>query len=143
MGMGRRDNNAKEDVPCGIVSQKVALLLVQMQHDLLARATEKRDAAIVRVTKWEHFVPALQESKLALTPFCNDAEATEYEELVKTKSKAEALAGTGEEEDDKCATPVAAKTLCIPFEQPELPAGTPCFISGKPAKCWVLWGRSY
>jgi prolyl-tRNA synthetase len=38
---------------------------------------------------------------------------------------------------------MAAKTLCIPFDQPELPAGTPCFISGKPAECWVLWGRSY
>ncbi len=36
-----------------------------------------------------------------------------------------------------------AKTLCIPFEQPPLPAGTPCFASGKPAKNWALWGRSY
>ena len=24
-----------------------------------------------------------------------------------------------------------------------LPEGTACFVSGKPAKCWVLWGRSY
>ena len=54
-----------------------------------------------------------------LTPFCDE---TEWEENVKDKSKAEALAG--QEEDEKCATPVAAKTLCIPFEQPELPAGT-------------------
>lgn len=38
---------------------------------------------------------------------------------------------------------VAAKTLCIPFDQPDLPAGTPCFVSGQEAKCWVLWGRSY
>ena len=67
----------------------------------------------------------------------------QYEELVKTKSKAEALAASGEAEDEKTATPVAAKTLCIPFEQPPLPEGTPCFISGKPATCWVLWGRSY
>ena len=50
----------------------------------------------------------------------------------------------GEEgEDEKSATPVAAKSLCIPFEQPELPSGTKCFISGKDATCWVLWGRSY
>jgi len=54
-----------------------------------------------------------------------------------------ALAARGEEEDERCATPVAAKTLCIPFEQPPLPEGTPCFVSGKPATCWVLWGRSY
>ena len=28
-----------------------------------------------------------------------------------------ACAASGEAEDDRCATPVAAKTLCIPFEQ--------------------------
>jgi hypothetical protein len=38
---------------------------------------------------------------------------------------------------------MGAKTLCIPLEQPELPPGTKCFVSGKPAKNWALWGRSY
>ncbi|GJN11636.1 hypothetical protein PR202_ga29839 [Eleusine coracana subsp. coracana] len=52
----------------------------------------------------------------------------------------------------------AAKTLCTPFDQPELPEGmlsvncilttsikngTLCFASGKPAKKWSFWGRSY
>jgi len=70
----------------------------------------------------------------------------------------------------------AAKTLCTPFDQPELPegmlilllrfswtnscsfcfpimqlltcvacpnSGTLCFASGKPAKKWSFWGRSY
>ena len=41
------------------------------------------------------------------------------------------------------ADAMGAKTLCIPFEQPELPEGTKCFASGKPAKNWALWGRSY
>jgi prolyl-tRNA synthetase len=36
-----------------------------------------------------------------------------------------------------------AKSLCIPLEQPELPPGTKCFVTGKPAKNWALWGRSY
>ena len=40
---------------------------------------------MVRVTEWKDFVPAMAEGKLALTPFCNDEEATTYEELVKTK----------------------------------------------------------
>ena len=138
--MVRRDTNAKEDVPWALVPQKVALLLVSIQHDMLARAQKERDEALVRVMKWEDFVPTIGEGKLALTPFCNE---TEWEEAVKDKSKAEALAASGEEEDERCATPVAAKTLCIPFEQPPLPEGTPCFVSGKPATCWVLWGRSY
>lgn len=41
------------------------------------------------------------------------------------------------------ADAMGAKTLCIPLEQPELPPGTKCFASGKDAKNWALWGRSY
>ena len=63
----RRDTGAKEDVPLSVLSQKVALLLVQMQHDLLARAMAKRDAAITRVLVWEDFVPTISQGKLALT----------------------------------------------------------------------------
>jgi len=37
----------------------------------------------------------------------------------------------------------AAKTLCIPFDQPVLKEGTTCFNCGKSAKVWCLWGRSY
>ena len=121
---------------------EVALLLVTMQHDLLSKARKSRDDNIVKVWEWKDFVPALQKGHMVLTPFCNE---TEFEELVKDKSKAEALAALGQEtEDEREATPVAAKTLCIPFDAPELPAGTPCFVAPeKPATCWVLWGRSY
>ena len=38
---------------------------------------------------------------------------------------------------------MGAKTLCLPLEQPDLPPGTPCFVTGRPAKNWALWGRSY
>jgi len=136
----RRDNNEKADVPWSIVSQHVALTLVKMQHEMLAKATAERDANLCRVTKWEQFVPALALGKLCLTPFCDELEE---EENVKTRSKAEALAMSGEEgEDERCATSVAAKTLCIPYDQPPGPL-PPCFATGKPAKAWVLWGRSY
>ncbi|CAI5728007.1 unnamed protein product [Peronospora destructor] len=47
------------------------------------------------------------------------------EEIVKTKSHEESLTFMGKNEE----SPVTAETKC--------------FISGKPAKCWVLWGRSY
>ena len=36
---------------------------------------------------------------------------------------------------------MGAKTLCLPMEQPDLPPDTPCFVTGKPAKNWALWGR--
>jgi prolyl-tRNA synthetase len=70
------------------------------------------------------------------------------EEKVKQASRAEALA-EGDDEDDRTATSIAAKTLCKPyFPQAGLPdvppiEGLPCFFSGKPATAWVLWGRSY
>ena len=134
----RRDTGDKEDVSAAVLVQKVALMLVTMQAELLEKARVK--AKVEQVTRWEDFVPALQLGKMVLTPFCDEMEE---EENVKDKSKAEALAASGEAEDERCATPVAAKTLCIPFDQPPLLEGTPCFASGKPAKCWVLWGRSY
>jgi prolyl-tRNA synthetase len=58
-----------------------------------------------------------------------------------TMSREEVLRGGSEAETT--ATSVAAKTLCKPFEQPALPEGTKCFVSGLPATTWVLWGRSY
>ena len=64
----RRDSNAKEDVPMALVAQKIALLLVQMQHDLLTRAMELRDKALSNVTDWKDFVPTISEGRLALTP---------------------------------------------------------------------------
>lgn len=56
-------------------------------------------------------------------------------------SREESLAGGAEEATT--ATSAAAKSLCKPFEQPDLPEGTKCFVSGLPATTWCLWGRSY
>lgn len=137
----RRDTGAKCEVPTAVLLQKVALLLVEMQHEMLAAATKLRDDCLKKVLKWEDFVPTLDNKWMALTPFCNE---TEWEEKVKDLSREESLKKAGEAgEDVRTSTSVAAKTLCIPHDQPELPEGTPCFVSGKPAKCWVLWGRSY
>ena len=94
------------------LTQKVALLLVTMQHDLLSKARKSRDDNIVKVWEWKDFVPALQKGHMVLTPFCNEIE---WEEQVKTKSRDEYL--DGEAEDERTATSVAAKTLCIPFKQ--------------------------
>ena len=37
----------------------------------------------------------------------------------------------------------AAKSLCTPFQQPELPAGTTCVLCNKPAINFTMFGRSY
>jgi prolyl-tRNA synthetase len=117
--------------------------LDEIQRAMFVKAEQARDAHIVKVTDWKDFVPNLEKHNMVLTPWCG-GEYKDWEETVKEKSRQESLQALGqEEEDDKTATSVAAKTLCIPFKQPELPAGTKCIISGLDAKCWVLWGRSY
>ncbi|OWZ10856.1 Proline-tRNA ligase [Phytophthora megakarya] len=140
----RRDNGAKEDIPEADLATRIPALLEQIQKDMLERATAERDHHIREVTEWKDFVPALQEGCMVLTPFCNEVE---WEETVKTKSREESLALMGlEDEAENTATSAAAKTLCIPYKKNDenpVTADTKCFISGKPAKCWVLWGRSY
>eukprot|EP00271_Cylindrocystis_brebissonii_P000318 TRINITY_DN10418_c0_g1_i1.p1 TRINITY_DN10418_c0_g1~~TRINITY_DN10418_c0_g1_i1.p1 ORF type:complete len:587 (+),score=173.53 TRINITY_DN10418_c0_g1_i1:153-1913(+) len=122
----RRDTGAKEMVKWAGMIERVKAILEEVQAALLAKATAERDASIARVTKWEDFIPALDAKKMVLAPWCDEVEV---EEDVKKRS----AAGEGG----------AAKTLCMPFDQPELPEGTLCFASGKPAKRWALWGRSY
>lgn len=125
--IARRDNRVKETVNLSDLNKRCKELLVTVQQDMFNRAKETRDNSIIRLTSWDGFIDALDAKKLILTPWC---ETKESEELVKKKTTAESQGG-------------AAKTLCIPFDQPPLEAGAKCFITGEPAKCWVLWGRSY
>ena len=124
----RRDTKVKETVALADLGARVPAMLTQMQADLLAAATAKRNSLIATILKWEEFVPALNRKCMVLAPWCEDPES---EEWAKKKS--------GEESDGG-----AAKTLCIPFQQPPLPPGTMFFTgNGKPATVWALWGRSY
>ena len=123
----RRDTGAKAPMGWSELAAGIPPALEQMQAELLAAARVKVEACKATVMKWEDFVPALDAKKFCMTPWCEDPES---EEEVKVRSAAESEGG-------------AAKTLCIPFEQPPMPEGTKCFITGKPAKRWVLWGRSY
>jgi prolyl-tRNA synthetase len=126
--LARRDTRDKATVPLADLPAQAKQLLEAMQADMLARATAERNSRISTILAWKDFVPALDAKNMVLAPWCEDPES---EEWVKRKS--------GEESDRG-----AAKTLCIPFEQPPLPPNTPCFTgNGKVATCWALWGRSY
>uniref|UniRef100_A0A0E0FBT3 proline--tRNA ligase n=1 Tax=Oryza meridionalis TaxID=40149 RepID=A0A0E0FBT3_9ORYZ len=95
------------------------------QKNLFETAKQKRDACLKVVNTWDEFIAALNDKKLILAPWCDEEEV---EKDVKARTKGDLG---------------AAKTLCTPFEQPDLPEGTTCFASGKPAKKWSFWGRSY
>mmetsp|Transcript_24740 Transcript_24740/g.36475 ORF Transcript_24740/g.36475 Transcript_24740/m.36475 type:complete len:708 (+) Transcript_24740:67-2190(+) len=134
----RRDNGSKEDVGIDGMGERITVMLDDIHHYLFNKSKRERDEKIVTVTEWKDFVPALNRHCLVMTPFCDQ---TEWEEKVKKMSREEALAG--ESEAENTATSAAGKTLCKPFDQPPLPEGTKCFVSGLPATTWVLWGRSY
>lgn len=135
-----RFNGEKIDVGVDELAEVIKNKLDEVQKGMFEKAKTFRDDHLVQVTEWKDFVPNLELHNLVLTPWCG-GEHQDWEEWVKEKSREESL-GDGEE-DERAATSVAAKTLCIPFTQPELAEGTKCIASGLPATCWVLWGRSY
>ncbi|GAB2261855.1 hypothetical protein Droror1_Dr00002852, partial [Drosera rotundifolia] len=121
----RRDNSDKMDISMADVVDKVEEILAKIQQNLFDVAKQKRDEFIKVVRTWDEFSDALAQKKLILAPWCDEEEV---EKDVKKRTKGEIG---------------AAKTLCTPFDQPELEEGTLCFASGKPAKKWSYWGRSY
>jgi len=140
-----RTNNEKLEVNIDTIGSQMIQILEQIQHSMLQKATKIRNKHLVQITEWKDFVPNLEKHNLVLTPWCG-GEYQEWEEWVKETSRKESLVERGLEEndeDERTATSVAAKTLCIPFTQPELGEGMKCIASQLPAKCWCLWGRSY
>nr|XP_009779389.1 PREDICTED: proline--tRNA ligase-like [Nicotiana sylvestris]XP_016439431.1 PREDICTED: proline--tRNA ligase, cytoplasmic-like [Nicotiana tabacum] len=121
----RRDNGAKTDIPVANLVEEVNNVLASIQQNLFDVAKQKRDACVQVVKTWDEFAEAISQKKLILAPWCDEEDV---EKDVKARTKGEMG---------------AAKTLCSPFDQPELPEGTLCFASGKPAKKWTYWGRSY
>jgi len=126
----RRDENFNEEATFDTAVDRIEGLLDEVQSEMFEQALAERDEKYKTVTEWKYFNKHLDESCMMLVPFCNTVEA---EEWIKENSK-------GMEGDGQSA---GAKSLCIPFEQPELPAGTMCITGQGPATVWCLFGRSY
>ena len=116
------------------ILQELPTRMDQMQKEMLTAAKERvdRDHTAV-VESWEQMVPSLNARKMCLTPWCQEKAC---EENVKKRTGTESV-------EDNEGLSGAAKTLCIPFDQPELPETSTCIGCGKKATTWVLWGRSY
>ncbi len=126
--VARRDTGEKVSMAWDDVEAAVPALLDTIQREMLERARKEFDASIERCMTKEEFMAALDRGHMCLAPW---ADEVEIEEEVK-KASARPEQGVG-----------GCKSLCMPMEQPELPEGTVCFWSGKPAKNWCLFGRSY
>ena len=120
----------------------VKILLDTIQKDLYDRADEEFKSHVKRIIEWDDFVPALNSKNVCLIPHC----LTE-----KCEDEIKDLSARKEENDDtpqdERAPSMGAKSLCIPFDQPEgLEKGvTECCNPQckNKAEAWCLFGRSY
>ena len=117
-------------------------LLDAIQKDLYDRADKEFKSHVKHITKWDDFVPALNSKNICLIPHC----LTE-----KCEDEIKDLSARKEENDDtpqdERAPSMGAKSLCIPFDQPDgLEKGvTECCNPQckNKAEAWCLFGRSY
>jgi prolyl-tRNA synthetase len=130
----RRDTGEKMMITWDNFAQKIADLLETIQNDLHNKAVNAHNNAIVKTTTWEGFMEAINTKRVGLVPWCG---VEECEAAIKLQSAKDSKGGKGELSG-------AAKSLCIPFEQPEEPASNHCCVKcDQKAIQWVLFGRSY
>eukprot|EP00796_Vickermania_ingenoplastis_P013483 gene13483-9291_t len=118
-------------------------MLDDIHCGMLSKARAIRESRTSTITAWEKFTPALNNLNIILAPWC---EAMECEDAVKKDSAEESKAAQdADAAEDARAPSMGAKTLCIPFEQPGPVTGLKCICRScnKPAKTWVLFGRSF
>ncbi|ESX01143.1 hypothetical protein KL918_002785 [Ogataea parapolymorpha] len=134
----RRDNGEKTALSLDTVETELPKLLEAIQKSLFDAAKEKYDSHRKIVTEWKDFVPALNKKNVILAPWCG---VPECEDDIKDSS---AKKDDGEDyETDEKSPSMGAKSLCIPYDQPELKEGQKCVKCGKPAVNFTMFGRSY
>ncbi|KAG7772061.1 hypothetical protein KL931_000401 [Ogataea haglerorum] len=134
----RRDNGEKTALSLDTIETELPKLLEAIQKSLFDAAKEKYDSHRKIVTEWKDFVPALNKKNVILAPWCG---VPECEDDIKDSS---AKKDDGEDyETDEKAPSMGAKSLCIPYDQPELKEGQKCVKCDKPAVNFTMFGRSY
>jgi prolyl-tRNA synthetase len=134
----RRDNFQKTKIANVDLAASLKELINTMHNSMLDTAREVMNAHTKQCNTFSEFILHLNTKNRVLVPFCCGGEC---EENVKKRSKEESIA---QQTDEAVELSGAAKSLCIPFEQPTLEAGTKCFGEcGADATAWCLFGRSY
>ncbi|CCK71941.1 proline--tRNA ligase KNAG_0I01540 [Huiozyma naganishii CBS 8797] len=134
----RRSDSQKYNVKLDELETRIPEILEEMQKDLFEKAKEKFDTHRVIVNEWKDFVPNLNKKNILLSPWCG---VMECEEDIKESS---AKKDDGEElEVDEKSPSMGAKSLCIPFAQPELKKDQKCIKCDRPAIQYCMFGRSY
>lgn len=132
----RRLDNHKQQVKLDDLVAAVKDQLEQAHNLMLANAQAKLKSSVIPAENWKDFMTHINSLKVVQTPWCEDSGC---EDKVKERSGVESKMA----KNDDVNMSGAAKTLCIPFQQPELKENTNCFHCGNKATKSVLWGRSY
>lgn len=134
----RRDTGTKSSAPIGTLVESVRALLADIHTSMFAKAQAALLAHRKQAATYSDFITQLNQRNIVLVPFCCTHAC---EDDVKGRSGVDTKAMAS---DENFGLTGAAKSLCIPFEQPELPAGTKCFAGcGRDATAHCLFGRSY
>jgi len=142
----RRDidnkDEARSEVQVSDVKEAIPKLLETIQTDMFNRAEKAYRERRVQVTDWKDFVPTLNGKNVCVVPHCEGGKCEdEIKELSARKDEGDNTA------EDAKAPAMGAKSLCIPFEQPEgiVQGETKCINPNCKdfAKAWILFGRSY
>ncbi|KAI5949345.1 hypothetical protein KGF54_005580 [Candida jiufengensis] len=134
----RRNDNKKYTVKLNEIESTIPKLLEDMQKDLYEKAKKDFDDHRILVEDWKDFVPTLNKKNVILAPWCGNGDCED--EIKDASSKND----DGEDGDvDEKAPSMGAKSLCIPFEQPDLKPGQKCVRCDNKAVNYCMFGRSY
>ncbi|KAF2458867.1 hypothetical protein BDY21DRAFT_370401 [Lineolata rhizophorae] len=137
----RRDSGAKGTLPIDELEAAVPAFLETVQTDMFAKADQDFRSHRKVVDDWADFVPALNAKNVCIIRHCTEGPCEdEIKEMSARKDDDDAPV-------DARAPSMGAKSLCIPFEQPDglVEGESKCTNPncGKLAKKWVMFGRSY
>lgn len=142
----RRDmpgREGKTTITLDTLTTAVPELLDTIHNDLYKRADDQFREHRKIITKWEDFTPLLNQKNVLLIPHCLTEQC---EDQIKELSARKAEEDSGVAQDAR-APSMGAKSLCIPFEQPEgIEQGvTKCLNPQctRLAEKWCMFGRSY
>ena len=114
----RRDNFQKKAVKISAIEKELSKMLEEMQSDLFKNAKKFLDGNIAEAKTWQEMKGMLDQKKMVLAPFCNEA---------------------GCEKEIKGETTATAR--CIPFGQKK--TVSKCVKCGKNAEIKVLFAKGY
>jgi prolyl-tRNA synthetase len=134
----RRDTGAKSTGSFTDLVATVKTLLDSIHTSMYNAAKAVLDARKKRADTYDDFIKELNQRNIVLVPFCCTHDC---EDKVKARTGADTKAMAS---DENFGLTGSAKSLCIPFDQPQMPAGQQCFAGcGSAAVSYTLFGRSY